>query len=291
MMRSPLCIACGLVLFGLRAHAVPPANMDLAWKRHMGAGKAAYSRARYAEAQKYFLAALADSKSFNQQDPRRYETSYDIELLFNVVNNLAYAYQARGDNTTAESLYKSSLSLAERALGPGPVAQALDRLADLYRAEGRYNEAEALAKRSLRTSSKIASSPPGTGFMPYQELIERTQPYNGGSVPHLNTLAKTYKSAGKLQQAEVLYERVLSIMEKTFGDCPDLVEPINNLADVCKAERKYAKAESLYKRSLAIMSNTIGFNGPSLSSARDNLAAVYRAEGKTAEAESLYRSR
>ena len=51
----------------------------------------------------------------------------------------------------AEPLYKRSLAIREKALGPDhlKVAATLNNLAELYTTQGRYAEAEPLYKRSL----------------------------------------------------------------------------------------------------------------------------------------------
>jgi len=55
------------------------------------------------------------------------------------VNNLALLYQAQGRYAEAEPLYKRSLAIMEKALGPQhpDVAQSLNNLAGLYNAQAR----------------------------------------------------------------------------------------------------------------------------------------------------------
>ncbi len=57
----------------------------------------------------------------------------------------------------AEPLYKRSLAILEKALGPEHpnVAMSLNNLALLYEAQGRYGDAEPLYKRSLAISEKV----------------------------------------------------------------------------------------------------------------------------------------
>jgi hypothetical protein len=58
---------------------------------------------------------------------------------------------------TAEPLFKRSLAIREKALGPDhpDVATSLDMLAILYKRQGRYADAEPLHKRSLAIGEKI----------------------------------------------------------------------------------------------------------------------------------------
>jgi len=73
------------------------------------------------------------------------------------LNNLAALYDAKGKYRDAEPLYRRSLALAEKALGPeNPnVATALNNLAELYRTQGRNGEAEPLYTRALAIREKV----------------------------------------------------------------------------------------------------------------------------------------
>ena len=61
-----------------------------------------------------------------------------------------------GRYAEAEPLYRRSLEIREKQLGPDhpDVATSLNNLADLYRAMGRYAEAEPLYRRSLEVREK-----------------------------------------------------------------------------------------------------------------------------------------
>ena len=76
------------------------------------------------------------------------------------LNNLALLYQTRGRYAEAESHYKRSLAIVEKALGPQHpnVGTALINLAELYRAQGRNAEAEPLLARSRAISEKARGS-------------------------------------------------------------------------------------------------------------------------------------
>jgi tetratricopeptide (TPR) repeat protein len=68
------------------------------------------------------------------------------------LNNLAALYQAQGQYAEAEALYKRSLAIKEKALGPDhpDVATSLENLAVLCRATNRAKEADALGQRAAR---------------------------------------------------------------------------------------------------------------------------------------------
>ncbi len=76
-----------------------------------------------------------------------------------------------------EPLYKRSLAIREKALGPEHphVAVSLNNLALLYQAQGRYAEAEPLHRRSLAIREKAPGrGPPGRGPEP-GELFRPSQ--------------------------------------------------------------------------------------------------------------------
>ncbi len=63
---------------------------------------------------------------------------------------------AQGKYAEAEPLYKRSLAIREKALGPEhpDVGQGLNNLAELYRTQGKYAEAAPLHKRALAIREK-----------------------------------------------------------------------------------------------------------------------------------------
>jgi tetratricopeptide (TPR) repeat protein len=70
---------------------------------------------------------------------------------------LAEIYREKGDNATAEPLFKSALDMTQQlTLAPGhpKLARMLDNYATLLRDEGKFEESEALYKRSLEVWSK-----------------------------------------------------------------------------------------------------------------------------------------
>ena len=74
----------------------------------------------------------------------------------NVLNNLAELYRAQGGYTEAEPLFKHSLKIDEKALGPDHprLATTLNNLALLYADQGSYVAAQVLFKRSLAIREK-----------------------------------------------------------------------------------------------------------------------------------------
>ncbi len=113
---------------------------EASWRKYNQAGIAAYRQGNYAEAVKQFEAALKEAKGFGEDDVR----------LATSLNNLAELYRVQGQYAKAEPLYKRSLAIREKALGPEhpDVAQSLNNLAELYRTQGKYAEAGKLEARA-----------------------------------------------------------------------------------------------------------------------------------------------
>ena len=66
----------------------------------------------------------------------------DLRLAASLSDEARLYYQ-QGENDRAEQLYRRSLAIREKALGPDhpDVATSLDNLAKLYQAQGKYAEA------------------------------------------------------------------------------------------------------------------------------------------------------
>ena len=173
----------------------------------------------------------------------------------------------------AEPLFKRSLAIYEKALGPAHpnVAATLNNLAILYGRQGRYADAEPLYKRSLAI---------------YEKAYGPDHAYVAAA---LNNLANLYSDKlGNYAEAETLKKRALAIWEKTLGpDHPNVATGLNNLASLYYYQGRYADAEPLYKRSLAISEKILGADHPNVATPLSNLANLYQEQGRYADAEPL----
>ena len=157
------------------------------------------------------------------------------------------AVRTTGRYADAEPLYKRSLAIIEKALGPDHphVATSLNNLA-AYREQGRYADAEPLFKRALairkrrsvpiiptsHDRSTISRAVPTQGRYaePSRSTSARWRSTKRRSVPiipmsrrSLNNLAVLYSDQGRYAEAEPLYKRALAIREKALGpDHPDV---------------------------------------------------------------------
>ncbi len=139
-------IVIGLALAFLAVGLVVAFNQDSPWQAYMDAGKQAYERGNYPEAEKQLGAALKEAEGLGPEHP-------DVAQS---LNNLAALYRAQGKYAEAEPLYKRSLAIWEKALGPEHtlVAQSLENLAHLLRKTGRGNEAAKLEARAKAIRAK-----------------------------------------------------------------------------------------------------------------------------------------
>ena len=114
---------------------------------------------------------------------------------------VAWLYQALGRYAEAEPLYKRSLAIHEKALGPDhpDVGTNLNSLGYLYQAQGRYTDAEPLYKRSLAIREKALG------------------PDHPDVAQSLGNLAWLYYELGRYADAEPLYKHALVIREKALG--------------------------------------------------------------------------
>jgi tetratricopeptide (TPR) repeat protein len=239
-----------------------------------------------------------------------------LEMVAEVLNEIAIYHHARAAYAEAESLYQRSFAIREKLLGPHHpnVAQSLNNLTRLYRETARYAEAEPLLKRSLTIYEKLlgpqhpnvaeslnnlAGLYLGTGrtaeaepllkrsLTIYEKLLGPQHPNVAGS---LNNLALLYQDTSRYAEAEPLYQHALSIQEKVLGpQHPDVAQSLNNLAELYRATSRDAEAEPLYQRALAIREKTLGPEHPYVATSLNNLAGLYYATGRYAEAEPLFR--
>lgn len=118
------------------------------WETYNLAGKEAYERRDFPEAEKQWQAARAAVEKLGPQDPRRAA----------ILSNLAELYRIQGRYAEAEDFNERALAIWQKNLGNTDdpnVAQALNSLALTYGAQGKSSQAEPLFKRSLAIREKV----------------------------------------------------------------------------------------------------------------------------------------
>ena len=128
--------------------------------------------------------------------------------------------------------------------------------------QGRYAEAEQQFTLALEEAERL-------GF-PDQRLTVT-----------LTSLAMLYSAQNQPDKAEPLYQRILTIREKTLG--PEHLEVaacLDNLAEVYEAQGQYTRAEPFYQRALTIREKALKPTHPGIASSLDNLAGIYEQFGR-----------
>jgi len=229
---------------------------------------------------KYARAALVAQKALQVAEQH---FGPDHPAVASGLNNLAYIYNTQGDYANAEPLYnrfykrwlaikaeplfKRSLAIWEKALGPDhpDVATSLNNLATLYYQQGDYAKAEPLFKRSLAILEKALG------------------PDNPAVVTSLHTLARFYwDQSGDPDKIKSLRERAWAIEKKALGpDHPDVATILDTLVDVSYAKEMLGELSSpiaitLYKRALVIQEKVLGPDHLDVATSLDNLARFYK---------------
>jgi tetratricopeptide (TPR) repeat protein len=103
----------------------------------------------------------------------------------------------------------------------------------------------------------------------------------------LNNLAWAYSLSGSYSEAEQLFKKSISNLEKL--QIPELALPLSNLASMYATQRRFVEAESVSSRSLEVISKSYGPDSTNTAAAESVLALIYTNGGKPAEAERLYK--
>jgi tetratricopeptide (TPR) repeat protein len=146
------------------------------------------------------------------------------------------------------------------------------RVVELYQ-QGERASAISIAEQALNLARKIFPSP------------------NNDLAASLNNLAELYRSQGRWDDAEHLYDEALPIYRHLFGNQPnnDLAASLNNLAALYESQGRWDDAEPLYDEALAIYRHLFG-NQPNndLAASLNNLAGLHESQGRWDDAEPLY---
>ena len=132
------------------APAAPCLAQATLWDGYIKDGNQAKEQGQYAKALKLYTLGLEEAEKFGPTDPR----------LAASLNNLAGLYDTQGDYAKAEPLYKRSLAIDEKALGPDHpnVAISLENYAVLLRATKREAERRN-SKNAPQPSARQSGSP------------------------------------------------------------------------------------------------------------------------------------
>jgi CHAT domain-containing protein len=163
------------------------------------------------------------------------------------LNNLADARAHIGRKADAEQLFRRSLAIREKSLGPNhlDVAVSLDNIVDLICDDDRYAEAEPLARRSLAIR---------------QAALGQAHPLVADS---LNNLAVILDNEKRPQEAEPLLKQALDIRLRALGEAhPDVANSYNNLGGHYLDLKDWQRAYDAFGRAATILNSrrTVDFD-------------------------------
>ncbi|HEV3341040.1 MAG TPA: tetratricopeptide repeat protein [Pirellulales bacterium] len=196
------------------------------------------------------------------------------DQLAYAINELAGVCWELARNAEAETLYKRSLGLFERARGADDpdAAIAANNLGLIYWNMGRYADAEKFFKRAIASGEKRLGAEHPDVAMRY------------------NNLALVYQDLGRYAEAEKLFKRAIASGEKRLAiDHPDVATRHNNLALLYHQQGRYAEAEPLFKRAIASGELRLATDHPVLATRYSNLGLLYMDQGRYSEAETLFK--
>ena len=114
-------------------------------------------------------------------------------------------------------------------------------------------------------------------------------PHHPDTLTSRNSLAGSYRDAGRLEEAIALYEQVFSGRSRVLGsDHRSTLTARDHLADTYWEAGRLDEAITLKKQILADAMRIMGPDSPGTSAARLNLAATYRDAGRLDDAIPLY---
>ena len=220
-----------------------------------------------------------------------------------LLTNVAFCYEAMGDNEQALKLYKEILPIIKKGQGTKHIdyGAVLNGMAICYGNMGDYEQAINLQTEVLtimeehygKTHPDYATSLDNLAghyldVSNYEQAIEFhsealsiREKCLGKAHPDyalsLNNLAVCYGNMGNYEQAIEFHSEALSIREKYLGKAhPDYALSLNNLA-VCYSDMgNNEQAIALQKEALSIREKCLGKTHPDYAQSLENLAAFYR---------------
>ena len=104
-----------------------------------------------------------------------------------------------------------------------------------------------------------------------------------------DAIASAYVSAGRLNDAILLFEQILTDRVRILGnDHPDTLISRDNLAGAYESDGRLNETITLYEQTLADCTRILGNDHPSTLASRNNLAGAYESNGRLSEAISLF---
>ncbi len=241
------------------------------WTSHMKAGKKAWNKRDYSQAEREYLAAIQLTESFGLEDRHLGKT---LPPLVRVLEK-HYPDYLRIDHVARLANHAKAGSL--RAEHPD-VRWALNNIAQTFFDLGRNDEAESLYQYALRIYSKS----------PQISIDHRRAASSYRGLAQLNNKRQRFEEAAfQYQKTIALWELCLEPREHH-----EMAKDILELANLYFTVGQYSKAEPLYQRAIVIWESTFGPENSPAELARHNYTLLKLvASGRVAEAIELQRRR
>jgi CHAT domain-containing protein/tetratricopeptide (TPR) repeat protein len=192
------------------------------------------------------------------------------------LNKLSLLLLYRDAFYEAEQLMQRALKIREKLYGDQiqpDLAASLGNLGLLYFQLGAYEEAEKPLSRALDILNILAAKDPA---------------YLLGASNVRRTLASLYAAQGKLNEAEVLLQRVIDDTRKQFGnDSIEVADATVTLAGIQLNGKRFKEAEIGFTKALEIQSRKLPADHEAILRTRNSLAISFQYQGKYDEARQI----
>ncbi|TAH18991.1 MAG: CHAT domain-containing protein [Cytophagales bacterium] len=189
------------------------------------------------------------------------------------LDNLALAYQSKGNYAEAEKLYLKARDIRLKFLSKQDpdYAVSLNHLASLAHEIGDYKKAKDLYIQSLH----IIKNYDGKYSIEYAN--------------YQSNLAALYCEIGSYDYAEVMLKHSIGILKKAKLDThPDYASVLMSLANVYQTTGQHEKALPLLQESIQIIREQLGDEHPMYAGALQQAGRANQTLGNNAKAENLY---
>jgi len=202
----------------------------------------------------------------------------DVIELAHLLEDAAYYLLGRDAFADAEPLFKDTVEIGRRMLGPehALVGRWYNGLGSLYLNSGRHDEAKGHYFQAVSIGIKAHGM---------DDVAVATR---------MNNFAIALHKAGDDEKAEAYFQQAVDITARV---CPPGHPKhhlngarLNNFADFLASIGEAEEAEELYRKAVRIGMETLGAKHPSVCSWRKGLANLLRDTQRHGEAEKLYRS-
>lgn len=228
---------------------------------------------------------------------------------------LGQVAQSRGRGAEAESLFRLSLAMVDRASTPSPLelAAARNGLASVLNELGRSREADSLARLALEgrrrhgaDSLDVAESLNELATIAYDRgsyaesaewfaqsltvVEQRLGPRSARGAALRSNLATALVQQGRWGEGQSMFERALEVQRAQLGpDHPRVAISLAGLAAIAQRQERLTAAESLYAEVLRINQLTYGSHHPEVAKALHDVGRARLRLGRIPEAEASYR--